>query len=277
MQTSFTSAGKTIRMNRIFQADGRAAMVAINQGIAKGPSKGIESMKAIMEILMPEHPDSFTIHRGMASRMVDCFGGRAALVLKSTNSTRFFRPEENPVSTVEDAVKLGADAISVGLSMADPNEKETLIHCSKIVGEAEKYGMPTVAHAYPNGSLLTDEVRFNVENVGYAVRVALEIGIDIIKSLWTGSEKTYAQIVKFGAPAKVVISGGPRCKTLRACFDMTWQGIQAGCAGITYGRNIWEHEYPAAVLRGLVAIIHKGATVDQALEMASDLAGVKLV
>ena len=69
--------------------------------------------------------------------------------------------------------------------------------------------------------------------------------------------------MKIGAPAKVVISGGSRCDTLRACFDMTYQGIQAGAAGVTYGRNIWQHEYPAAV-------------IDLAMKIASDCAGCHL-
>ncbi len=277
MITSFTAAGKTIRMSRIFKEDGRAAMVAINQGIAMGPGKGIELIRPVVEKLMPEHPDSFTIHRGFAVSTLDLFAGKAALILKSTNSTRFFGPQETPVATVQDAVMLGADAVSVGLSLADTREEATVAHIARFISEAEKAGMPTVAHAYPNGSLIDDSVRYSVESVGYAVRVALELGIDIIKTFWTGSGDTFARIVEMGAPSKIVISGGPRCKTLRECFDMTWQGIQAGAHGITYGRNIWQHEYPAAVLRGLVAIVHKNAAVDEAMEIASDLAGTKLV
>lgn len=277
MQASFGAVGKTIRMNRIFQEDGRAVMVAINQGIAMGPSKGIEDVRALMKRLMPEHPDSFTIQRGMAMRMADCYAGKAALVLKATNSTHFFGPDETPVASVKDALLLGADAISVGLSLMDPKEQLTLSHTARLISEAEQFGLPTVAHAYPNGNLIDDSVRFEVESVGYAVRVALELGIDIIKSFWTGSGESFARIVEIGAPAKVVISGGPRCDTLRQCFDMTWQGIQAGAHGITYGRNIWEHEYPAAVLRGLVAIIHKNATADEAMAIAEEVAGVKLV
>jgi class I fructose-bisphosphate aldolase/fructose-bisphosphate aldolase/2-amino-3,7-dideoxy-D-threo-hept-6-ulosonate synthase len=272
MFPTFASVGKTTRMNRIFREDGRAAMVAINQGIAMGPRAGIEDVQKILETLLPEHPDSFTIHRGIALRMCDTYAGKAALILKATNKTRFFGPDETPLSTVEDALMLGADAISVGLSLCDEKEQYTIHYISEIVAGAEKFGMPTVAHAYPNGALIDDSVRYSVEQVGYAVRVAKELGIDIIKTFWTGSGETFAKIVEFGSPCKVVISGGPRCKTLRACFEMTWQGVQAGCHGITYGRNIWQHEYPAAVMRGLVAILHKNATVNEAMEAASDAA-----
>lgn len=277
MQPSMSSVGKTIRMNRIFKEDGRAVMVAINHGMHMGASRGIGDMHQLLSELMQENPDSFTIHKGIAMRHGDLFAGKAALVLKSTNATRFFRPEETPLMSVEEAVALGADAVAIGLTLADPKEQSAMRHVGEMVAAAEKYGLPTVTHSYPCGNLLTDAERFSVENVAYAVRVSQELGVDIIKTFWTGSQKTFEKIVKYGAPNKIVISGGPRCDTLRECFEMTKQGVDAGAAGITYGRNIWEHEYPGAVLRGLVSIVHGGATVNEAMEAAEDAAGVHLV
>ena len=276
MQSSMSSVGKSIRMNRIFKDDGRAVMVAINHGLGMGPIKGIEHMDEILEKIMPEHPDSLTIHKGNAIRFQDKFAGKTALVLKTTNITKYFGPFEAPVATAQEAALLGADAIAVGLSLCDDLEKQSIMDAAAMVREAEKVGIPVVAHSYPNGNLITSAERYTPEYVGYATRVALELGIDIIKTFWTGSEKTFAQIVKLGSPAKVVISGGPRCDTLRECFEMTYQGMQAGANGITYGRNIWQHEYPAAVMRGLVAIVHNNATVDEAMQIAEDCAGAHL-
>lgn len=276
MQPSISSVGKTIRMNRIFAEDGRAVMVAINHGMHMGASKGLTDMKTLLTDLTAEHPDSYTIHKGIAMRYGDIFAGKSALVVKSTNATRFFRPAETPLTSVEEVVALGADAIAIGLSLADDDERAAMRHVGEVVAAAEKYGMPTVTHSYPCGNLLTDAERFSVENVSYAVRVSQELGVDIIKTFWTGSGSTFEKVVKIGSPNKVVISGGPRCETLRECFKMTREGIDAGAAGITYGRNIWEHEYPAAVLRGLVAIVHDGATIDQAMRIAEDCAGTHL-
>lgn len=277
MQPSLSSVGKTIRMNRIFADDGRAVMVAINHGMHMGPSKGLDNMGKLFADLTAEKPDSYTIHKGMAMRFGDIFAGKTALVVKCTNATRFFRPEETPLTGVEEVMALGADAVAIGLSLADDHEQSAMRYAGEVVGAAAKYGLPTITHSYPCGNLLSDDERYSVENVGYAVRVSQELGIDIIKTFWTGSQKTFEKIVAIGAPNKIVISGGPRCTTLRECFEMTRQGIDAGAAGITYGRNIWEHEYPAAVLRGLVNIVHNGATVDQAMEIAEDAAGAHLV
>lgn len=277
MQSSVSSVGKSIRMNRIFKEDGRAVMVAINHGLGMGPIQGIEHMDKILDRLIPEGPDSLTIHKGIAVRYQDHFAGKTALVLKASNVTRHFGPYEIPVAEVEEAAALGADAIAVGLSLCDELEKDSIMNTAAVVREAERLGMPTVAHSYPNGGLIDSAERYSIKNVGYATRVALELGIDIIKTFWTGDADSFSEIVKLGYPAKVVISGGPKCNTLKDCFDMTYQGMQAGAHGITYGRNIWQHEYPDAVLRGLAAIVHKGATVDEAMKIAEDCAGVHLV
>ncbi len=277
MQPSASAAGKTIRMNRIFDsADGRALMVAINHGIALGPAKGIGDMPRLIRDLAAERPDAFTIHKGIAMRTLDSYAGRVALILKSTNATRFFGPEETPIASVDEAVRIGADAVAIAVSLADPLEKEAVTFAARMVEAAEAVGLPTVTHSYPCGKLLSDAERYSVENVGYATRVSLELGIDIIKTFWTGSAESFARIVRYGAPARVVISGGPRCDTLLECMEMTRQGMDAGAAGITYGRNIWQHEYPAAVLRGLRAIVHGGATAKEGLAIASEAAGAKL-
>lgn len=276
MYASTSAVGKTIRMNHIFKEDGRALMVAINHGLGMGPIQGIADMGAVLDQVCKEPIDSLTIHKGIAAQHVDRFGGKIALILKGTNISRFFGPEELAVASVDEAVALGADAIALGLSLCSDLEKEVIPSIAAYIEAANRAGMPVVTHSYPNGGRISDAERFSVKNVGYATRMALELGVDIIKTFWTGDQKSFEQIVKIGAPAKVVISGGPRCDTLRECLEMTYQGMQAGAAGVTYGRNIWQHEYPAAVCRGLGAIIHENATVDRALEAASDCAGVKL-
>lgn len=276
MNPTFTGVGKTTRMKRIFGEDGKALMVAINHGLGCGPINGIEDMDGLLKMLVEEKPDSLTLHKGIALRHMERFAGEVPLILKCTNATRFLSPEETGIAQVEEAVTLGADAIALGLTLCSQYEGQEIERAASFIRTAEKFGMPTVTHSYPSGGLIPDSERHSVENVKYAVRVSLELGVDIIKTFWTGSGKTFEEIVRTGEPAKVVISGGPLCHTTRECFEMTKQGMDAGAAGITYGRNIWQSRYPAAVLRGLRAIVHDGATVDRAMELAGDAAGCHL-
>ena len=275
MQPSMTGVGKTIRMNRIFK-DGKAVMVAVNHGISLGPIDGINHLEQLFSKVLVRKPDSLTIHKGIAMRFCDMLPAETSLLLKVTNASLYFSPEEMDIATVHEAALLGADAIAIGLSLCGPGEPDEIQRAARMVQAAEAIGMPTVAHSYPCGSYLKDTERYDIKNVSYAVRVAQELGIDIIKTYWTGSADTFAKAVELGAPAKVVISGGPRCATLRACFEMTKSGMDAGAAGITYGRNIWQHPYHDAVVAGLQEIVHNGATVDQAMEAAETLSGCHL-
>ena len=154
MQSSMSSVGKSIRMKRIFKEDGRAVMVAINHGLGMGPILGIEHMAETLDKIIPEQPDSLTIHKGIAVRFQDHFAGKTALVLKTSNITRHFGPFEIMVGEAEEAAKLGADAIAVGLSLCDDLEKESIMNAAAMIREAEKFGIPTVAHSYPNGNLI---------------------------------------------------------------------------------------------------------------------------
>lgn len=276
MNPTFTGVGKTTRMKHIFGGDGKAVMVAINHGLGCGPISGIENMDELLKKLVGEKPDSLTLHKGIALRYMERFAGEVPLILKCTNVTRFLTPEETDIAQVEEALTLGSDAIALGLTLCSRVEGKEIERAASFIRTAEKYGMPTVTHSYPSGELIADSERHNVENVKYAVRVSLELGVDIIKTFWTGSGKTFEEVVKVGERAKVVISGGPLCNTVRECFDMTRQGMDAGAAGITYGRNIWQSSHPAAVLRGLRAIVHDNASVDAAIEIAEDSAGCHL-
>lgn len=277
MLPTFSGVGKTTRINRIFKSDGRAVMVAINHGLGLGPVDGIEHMGKTLQTVMQEAPDSLTIHKGIALQYMDMFAGQTSLILKCTNATRYRSPEETAVATVEEALMLGADAIAVGLTLCGSEEAREIERAAEYIRAAEPYGLPIVTHSYPSGNLISDEERYRIENVGYAVRVSLELGVDIIKTFWTGNQESFAKIVELGSPAKVVISGGPKCETLMQCFEMTKQGIDAGAAGITYGRNIWQHPHPAAVIKGLNAIVHHNASAKDALEIASETAGCSLL
>lgn len=276
MQNSMTSLGKRIRMGRIFGKDGRALMLAVNHGLYMGPINGIQSVDALIKESLSAGIDSLTVNKGIAMQFGAQLAGQTALILKVTSRTKYFEPYEQPIATVDEAIRLGAEAIAIGLSLCDNREDDSVALTAEYVREADRFGIPTVAHSYPNGNRIDNAQRYCVDAVGYATRAAQELGIDIIKTFWTGSAKTFEKIVQIGSPAKVVLSGGPKCETLEACFDMTYQCIQAGASGITYGRNIWQSPYPAAVIRGLHAIVHANSTVREALELARDYAGVNL-
>jgi DhnA family fructose-bisphosphate aldolase class Ia len=125
--------------------------------------------------------------------------------------------------------------------------------------------MPVIVHAYPNGELVPPDEVFSAEQVKYAARLGMEVGVDIIKTFYTGSAESFAQVVETAAPALVVAAGGARLETDADVLRMAYDVVQAGAAGITFGRNIWQSENTGRIIQALRHIVHDGGTVDEAV------------
>jgi DhnA family fructose-bisphosphate aldolase class Ia len=126
-------------------------------------------------------------------------------------------------------------------------------------------GLPLAAHIYPRGEGLKGELK-SVENVQYAVRAGAEVGVDVIKTEYTGSAETFAEVVRAASPAKVVLAGGSPGGELRDYFQMTADALAAGAAGFTYGRFVWQHPRPDRVVEALRLMVHQDESVDDALQ-----------
>ena len=128
-----------------------------------------------------------------------------------------------------------------------------------------------VSHIYPKGELIEENLRYHAENVAYAARAAAEIGIDIIKTYYTGDPGSYLKVIEAASPSIVVVSGGPKLPNLKKMFQMTRDAIDTGARGITYGRNVWQSEQPKIVIEALKHIRNNKGTVDEALDIVSNL------
>ena len=116
---------------------------------------------------------------------------------------------------------------------------------------------------YPRGPKIQNEHALNV--VAHAARIGAELGADIIKTNYTGNIDTFKAVVE-SCPVPVVIAGGPKCKTQQEILQTTYDSMKAGAAGLSIGRNVFQHENPTLIVKALSAIVHKNATVEQALK-----------
>jgi DhnA family fructose-bisphosphate aldolase class Ia len=171
------------------------------------------------------------------------------------------------VTPVEDALCLGADAIALAMTVGSEHQPEIIKSLAGLVREAEQVGLPVIVHAYPNGDLVPPSERYTVERVAYAARLAMEVGVDIVKTFYTGSAETFAEVVVTAAPALVVAAGGPKLETERDALQMAEGVVRAGAAGITFGRNIWQCCDIPAMVGAFKRVVHAGSTVDDALAL----------
>lgn len=252
--------GKTRRLKRIMQPDNRTVIVPIDHGVTVGPILGIENMQTIIDQLVKGNADAVLVHKGIAKR-VDT--GKAGLIVMLTGVSNL-NPNPNgkvQVCSVQEAIRIGADGVSVHINVGAQDEDKMLQTLGKVSEECEQFGMPLLAMMYPRGPKITSE--HAPEVVAHAARIGAELGADIIKTNYTGSIDTFKTVIE-SCPIPVVIAGGPKCKSLTEVLQTTFDALQAGASGLSIGRNVFQCDNPTKITKALSSIVHQGATVEQA-------------
>ncbi|MGQ9542525.1 MAG: 2-amino-3,7-dideoxy-D-threo-hept-6-ulosonate synthase [Candidatus Bathyarchaeia archaeon] len=258
--------GKSRRLRRIFRGDGRTVIVPMDHGVTVGPVQGLKDMRSIIDKLNRGGVDAILIHKGIAKNIdVD----KAGLIIHMSGSTSI-GPDplwKCQVCTVTEALKLGADAVSIHINVGAPREHEMLIKLGRVAEACDDFGVPLLAMMYPRGPTIKSE--HAPEVVGHAARLGAELGADIVKTNYTGSMESFREVVS-SCPVPVVIAGGPKMESMSELFNMVYDSMRAGASGISIGRNVFQHERPESMVKALVAIVHEGASVQRALEIVSE-------
>ena len=262
-----TILGKQIRMERIINRNtGKTVIVPMDHGISIGPIEGLTDMKSAVQKVSQGGATAIVEHKGLVSGGHRGQGKDIGLIIHLSASTSL-SPHPNAktlVCTVEEAVKLGADAVSIHINLGDEGEKEMLHDFGKVSYEARTWGMPLLAMIYPRGEKIKDE--FDVKVIKHAARVGYEMGADIVKVSYTGSVETFSEVTA-GCPVPVVIAGGPKMDSDQAILEMVKGSIEAGGSGVSIGRNVFQHENTVHMIQAISAIVNKDGSVDDALKI----------
>jgi fructose-bisphosphate aldolase/2-amino-3,7-dideoxy-D-threo-hept-6-ulosonate synthase len=252
--------GKKRRLKRILQRDNRTVIVPMDHGVSMGPIKGITNMQNIVDQLLKGGVDAMVMNKGIAKRVNIDNAGLIVHLSAISNLT----PNANnkvQVCTVQEAIRIGADAVSVHINVGAPEEDKMLEKLGRVADKCDIHGMPLLAMMYPRGPKIQSE--HAVEVVAHAARLGAELGADIIKTNYTGDVETFKTVVE-SCPVPVIIAGGPKCKTEQEILQTAYESIKAGGCGLSIGRNVFQHRNPTLIVQALSAIVHKGATVEQA-------------
>ncbi len=259
--------GKQIRLERLIdRTSGRSVVVPVDHGVTVGPIAGIENMCDMVDFVAEGGVDAVLGHQGLALHGHRQYGKDVGLILHLSGST-VWGPDPNAkvlVNTVERAVKTGADAISVHVNIGSREESQMLQDLGKISARAADWGMPLLAMVYTRGPEIDNE--HSVVHVKHAARIAAELGADIVKVSYTGDPDSFAEVVA-GCPIPVLIAGGEKIDTDQDILSMVEGAIKAGAAGVSIGRNIFQHGRPQAMLKAISAIVHRDLTAVQALPL----------
>ena len=260
-----TTLGSAVRLARLRNpASGRILTVAVDHAPSYGVLPGIEEICSVVDRVAAAGPDAMVMMKGAAKGCFAPYAGRVALIVKCSTISPHHPELDVCASRVEEALRLGADAIAMALTVGSAGQAQLLSNLGALVREAETVGMPVIVHSYPCGELVPSDERYSVKQVGYAARLVMELGVDVVKTFYTGSAETFAQVVEMTAPALVVAAGGPRLETDEDVLVMAHDVVQAGAAGITFGRNVWQSDNVAGMIGALKHLVHADGTVAEA-------------
>ena len=259
--------GKMIRLERIIDRDsGKTVIIPMDHGVSVGPIEGLEDMRAAVSKVVGGGANAILMHKGMVLAGHRGAGRDVGLIIHLSAGTSI-SPDPNAkelVCSVEEAIKLGADAVSVHINLGAETDKEMLAQLGFVSEQCLEWQMPLVAMMYTRGPKIKNE--FDVANVKLAARVGAELGADIVKVPYTGSIESFTEVVQ-GCPVPVVIAGGEKMESDEDIFKMVDEALKAGAKGLSIGRNAFQHKSPEKIVSALCKMVHSGASVEKAIEM----------
>jgi len=262
--------GKEIRLERIIDRNSRkTVIIPMDHGVTVGPIEGLADMRTAVSKVVAGGANAILIHKGIVRAGHRGTGKDVGLIIHLSAGTSI-SPDPNAkklVCSVEEALKLGADAVSVHINLGAETDKEMLAQLGYVSERCLEWQMPLVAMMYTRGPKIKNE--FDVNNVKHAARVGAELGADIVKVPYTGSVDSFTEVVQ-GCPVPVVIAGGEKMDSDEDIFKMVEDALKAGAAGVSIGRNAFQHEKPDKMIEALSKMVHEGASVQEAIETLKD-------
>jgi len=251
--------GMKNRLSRLIQRDGRAMFLPIDHGYFQGPTRKLEEPGKTIKPILP-YADALMLTRGILRSCVDP-NMEKPVILRVSGGTSMARREEldqeGITTSVREAIRLNASAVSMSIFVGAPNEHQTLLNLAHLVDECEDYGIPVMAVTAVGTEVGKKDARY----LALASRIAAELGARVVKTYYC--EEGFEKVVR-GCPVPIVIAGGPKVDTEMEVFSWVYDALQKGAIGVNLGRNIWQHDHPVAMAKAIRAIIHENATPREA-------------
>lgn len=270
------SLGKRTRLHRLLYehgpGNGRLLLLPIDQGLEHGPVDFFPNPPALdpdyqCRLALEGNYSGIVFHIGLAEKYMPRYAGKVPLVLKINGKTNVPSDAQafSPLTgTVEDAVRLGADAVGYTLYVGSPRQDDDLLQFTDVRAECERYGMPLIVWSYPRGEAIEKKGgRNSIYAVDYAARAANELGADVVKlnvpkfdDPQNGdSPKPYntyykkldyasavRKVIESAGKTMVLFSGGSKMgdddllEKARICMEQ-------GATGLIFGRNMWQRPF----------------------------------
>jgi len=257
------SPGIDARLERI-GTGGRFVIVPMDHGITLGAVTGLKDIESTIDAVTRGGADSVLTQKGIAPRVHPNKNGAGYIVHLNASTTIGPEPNDKRLTgTVREAVRAGADAVSYHINVGSNYERDQMEDLTTVIADAADLGMPVLAMAYARGPGIAED---DPEALGHAVRLAEELGADVVKTGYSGDAASFEHVVE-STRLPVVIAGGTPSGD-RATLAAVRGAMDAGAAGVSMGRSIFQHDDPEAIARAVAAVVHDDASAEAALRDA---------
>ncbi|RKL61387.1 fructose-bisphosphate aldolase [Thermoanaerobacteraceae bacterium SP2] len=262
-------SGKKIRLKRLLGEGGKTIALPMDHGAYTNQIKGLENPFEVIKLAMESNVvDAVLLEKGILQRSADLLKKDTGIIMRLSETTDM-GPEPNvevAIATVEEAISRGSDAVILTAYLGSPKELEMLENYARVAEECRKLGMIFIGEPMV-GNQKADP--YDPEYNAFCARVGVELGADILKVSYTGSEKSFRKVVEMSLGAPVWIAGGPAKSSNLEILQMVEGAMAAGASGIIMGRNIFSNEKPDIMLKALDLIVKKGKTASEAIKLFS--------
>jgi fructose-bisphosphate aldolase/2-amino-3,7-dideoxy-D-threo-hept-6-ulosonate synthase len=261
--------GKAMRMKRVIDGAGVSVICALDHGMTSPEFlEPLADIRTRTEEAIAGGSNVIMMSRGMIRVAEPAFSPTTslALLLSASASPGGDRPEIVQIAGVEEALVLGADAVVLFTALGGDTEAGMIDTLAEVGRECAQLGMPFIAEAeFPTTYASVEELsaQYGYEYLRRNVRLCAELGADIVKTNWPGSEEQFGKLVEAANGIPMVLAGGSRLEDAELLSRME-QAIAAGAIGCSVGRNIFMHRSPEAITRALSRVIRDRWTGEKA-------------
>ncbi|MFI8104297.1 2-amino-3,7-dideoxy-D-threo-hept-6-ulosonate synthase [Streptomyces sp. NPDC086023] len=252
--------GRRVRLNRLYgEGDQRLLVVPMDHPISDGPVFDRSVLDKLVGQVCENGADAVVLHKGSLRQVGhDRFARTSLIVHLSASTLHAPDPDEKYlVAGVEEALRYGADAVSVHVNLGSHEERRQVADLGRVSDLCDRWNVPLLAMVYPRGPRIENPK--DPALVAHAVTLAAELGADIVKAPYVGNPDEMADVVR-SAAIPVIVAGGPKQTETDRVLAYVDEALRGGAAGVAMGRNIFQAADPGALTRKIADVIHGTTT-----------------
>lgn len=248
--------GTMRRLGRLFHPkSAKSLILALDHGASEGLIPGLTAIPTLLESLRELPVQGVVLNKGLARATVSAVDLEKKVVVQLSAGTKHGLPNYNQsiVCSVSEALRLGADAVSVHLNIGNDLEDRMLQDFGMITDEAHALGIPVMAVIYARGGQIVNEL--DPALIGHCICLGGELGADVVSVPYSGDKETFSLAVAT-CPVPVLVAGGPNQPNWEGFTAMLGEAMEAGASGVAIGRNVFQHPEPLTALAELCVLVH---------------------